>query len=657
MGIRGGAGAPPVALKPLLPGDPRQFGPYRVSGRLGPGGMGDAFLAQADDGWVVVKAVREVADGAGELAARLSHEVEALRRIDSPHVARLIAADLDAQRPWFAMEFIPGLTLGQHVARYGPIPPAQLPALGLAVAEGIRAVHAAGIKHRDLKPDNVVLSDSGPRLIDFGAAELEGRTRLTEVGTVVGTVAWMAPEQLSSAALTAAVDVHAWGLLMLHAATGETPFAADSAGSSVSRVLHETPVVPALLGPQLADLVRRTLAKQPPRRPSVPELVDELTSNAGRLGQQGSDQAGAPADGPTLLIPTARRTSRRGPVVALAGLGLVAIAGGAAVLGVAWGDQPEAGTASPAPSGAAASAAALAPSDRPTASTGTWDDADAALVAYRGPRGGDWSPAIPGGSLNGVRPVAVAVQFDDGELVVHTYVDDAWQEAQWMAGPSQRVTGMDTQVVDTTGGGHPDLLVTLALDDGSSIGTVVLNYGRFAAFHDGADTYRYLPGLEMVGNALRDGAGATLVWDPSLTGFTRSAPPPTATPSPSGARTSAKQADWPEYAFDGPEAYDVCRTADFPLPGQFLRLGSGDAGGPQSLTIASAQAGLRSLNYGRPLIEVTGYFDEATRRALLSFQAGSPAHSREIVVDGVLGPETWAELHRRVNMYEGNCPT
>lgn len=625
-------------------------------GRLGPGGMGDAFLAEAGQRWVVVKAVRLVGAGSAELSARLRHEVEALRRIDSPHVARLLAAEVDGPRPWFAMEFIPGLTLGQRVAQYGPVPVADLPAFGLAVAEGIAAVHAVGIKHRDLKPDNVVLSGTGPRLIDFGAADLEGATRLTALGAVIGTVEWMSPEQVSAAEITAAVDVHAWGLLMLHAATGEEPFAAETPVACMYRVLHEMPVVPEFVGPRLASLMRAALAKNASGRPSVPELIAELRACVPGPGEFGIDGSGRPGGGSTMLLP-ARRARPARPLVVSVGLGVfaatvgvAAVVGGASLLGVSWWDG-----ADPGPTSSATPVAGPSGSSRPTPSG--WALAEASLGPYQDALHGQWSPAIPGGRSNGVRPDAVAAQLTKGELVVHTFIEGGWREAQRMAGPSQGAMGMSSQVVDTTGGGRPDLLLTLSLDDGSSTGAVVLNYGRVAVVRDASASFRYVPGLEMVGEQLRDGEGAALVWDGRYERFTRFTPSPT-TPTASGSATRPKPVDWPAYEFDGPAEYDVCQAVDFPLPGQLLRVGSGDAGGPESMAISGAQAGLRSLNYGTPPIDVTGTFDEATRVALLTFQQGnSIAPAGTITVDGVLGPETWAELHRRVNLYAGNCPS
>lgn len=260
--------------------------------------MGEAYLAEGPNTWLVVKTVRLGAGDTGELAARMRHEVEAMRLVNSPLVAAIIADDLDAERPWFALEFVPGLSLAQRVTQFGPVPPAELPALGLGLARCIEAVHAADVVHRDLKPDNVILDSTGPRLIDFGTAEVAGATNLTAVGNVVGTMLWMAPEQVSGGETTAAADVHAWGLLMVYAATGIAAFSADSSVATMYRALNFTPPIPPVLGEPLGGLVARALAKEPGRRPRAGELVRDLSEAMGMAPLPPGAGPGAPGLSP-----------------------------------------------------------------------------------------------------------------------------------------------------------------------------------------------------------------------------------------------------------------------------------------------------------------------------------------------------------------------
>jgi serine/threonine-protein kinase len=266
----------PTHLLPLAAGDPRTFGSHRVIGRLGSGGMGQAYLAEALHGWVVVKVALPGPD-VEQVRARMRREAEAMSLVDSPLVARLVSRDLGAERPWVAFQFIPGLTLAQRVQMFGPLPAAEQAGLGIDVARGLAAIHASGVVHRDLKPSNVVLTPDGARLIDFGAAEHGDATDLTTAGQLVGTLRWMAPEQFAPGSVGPATDIHAWGLLMLFAATGQAPVTADSTAATIQQVLHEPPMVPRdLLPADLADLIERAVAKDPARRPDAADLLSLL---------------------------------------------------------------------------------------------------------------------------------------------------------------------------------------------------------------------------------------------------------------------------------------------------------------------------------------------------------------------------------------------
>lgn len=646
--MHGGRGPLPVAMMPLLPADPRQFGEFRVLGRLGPGGMGQAFLAEATDGWVVVKTVPSDVLVDPDLASRLRREVEAIRRIDSPHVARVLAADLAGHRPWFAMEYVPGPTLRQRVAQ-GPVPVHELAELGLGIAHCLEATHDAAVVHRDVKPDNVVLAQDGPRLIDFGIAALPDATSLTAVGSMVGTIAWMAPEQVSRSTVTTATDVHGWGLVLLYAATGARPFEADTEVAALDKVLHVSPAVPTEMGQPLAGLVTRALAKEPGQRPTAKDLIHALTTGptAHVRGDRFDGGSGHPQ-------------RRRRPVPIVIGvvllLGLL-VAAGLRLLDVPPSVAAHPGTPTDPPSSTQASPTATddagtGPAEASPTREPSWTEVKQAFAEYRDTLGGDWSGPIPGGTFRGVRPLAVAAQLADGSLTIHTFTADGWAEAGHTVAPGSATT-MESRIVDTTGGGGADILTTLTLGDGTQTGTVVFNYGRFAVFRDSAGTHQFVPGLTMSDGGLANGDGVGFAFESEDASFTLDEEPtPSSTPEPP--EGLGKPPTWPAYEFAGPAQLDVCQVADFPLPGRLLSLGDGGAGAddPESAVIQSAQAGLRSLNYGQPTpVEVTGYFDDATQLATSSFQ-----RRKGLVVDGKLGQQTWSALHRWVNAYSGNCP-
>ncbi|MFF1913691.1 PQQ-binding-like beta-propeller repeat protein [Streptomyces sp. NPDC058239] len=269
---------------PLEAEDPGQAGPYRIVGRLGSGGMGRVYLARSPGGpTVAVKIVREELAEDPTFRRRFVREVEAARRVTGFFTAAVLDAAPEADPPWLATAYVPGLSLTEAVAAHGAWPEKPVLELGTALAEALEGIHGAEVVHRDLKPSNVLLADDGPRVIDFGISVAAGDTRLTLTGTAVGTPGYMPPEQLVGEDVGPAGDVFALGAVLAYTATGTKPFAGGSAHGVNYRVVHEEPDlgrVPA----RLATVVARCLAKDAKQRPSVPELIEELGqfSEAGR---------------------------------------------------------------------------------------------------------------------------------------------------------------------------------------------------------------------------------------------------------------------------------------------------------------------------------------------------------------------------------------
>ncbi|MEV6105063.1 protein kinase [Streptomyces sp. NPDC051940] len=265
---------------PLLPDDPDRLGRYWLAARLGAGGQGVVYEAYDDAGHrVAVKALRPALAAADGMRDRLAREVRAARQVAAFCTARVLDADLDGPRPYIVSEYVPGPSLRQAVERDGPLEGAALHRVALGIATALAAVHAAGVVHRDLKPDNVLLAD-GPRVIDFGIARTDDMTR-TETGVMVGTPSYMAPETVTGGRAGPAADIFAWGAVVLYAATGEDPFRGASAMESALRVVSEDPDL-GVLPEDLRAQAARALAKDPAERPSATDLL------TGLLGLQGS---------------------------------------------------------------------------------------------------------------------------------------------------------------------------------------------------------------------------------------------------------------------------------------------------------------------------------------------------------------------------------
>ncbi|WP_328890002.1 serine/threonine-protein kinase [Streptomyces sp. NBC_00316] len=274
-----------MAMMRLRREDPRVVGSFRLHRRLGAGGMGVVYLGSDRRGQrVALKVIRPDLAEDQEFRSRFAREVSAARRIRGGCTARLVAADLEADRPWFATQYVPGPSLHDKVAEEGPLSAAEVASIGAALSEGLVAVHEAGVVHRDLKPSNILLSPKGPRIIDFGIAWATGASTLTHVGTAVGSPGFLAPEQVRGAAVTPATDVFSLGATLAYAATADSPFGHGSSEVMLYRVVHEEPQL-FDVHDALAPLVSACLAKDPEERPSTLQLSMRLKEIAAREAQ------------------------------------------------------------------------------------------------------------------------------------------------------------------------------------------------------------------------------------------------------------------------------------------------------------------------------------------------------------------------------------
>ncbi|MEU6485892.1 serine/threonine-protein kinase [Streptomyces sp. NPDC046887] len=262
-------------VRPARPGDPERIGPYRITGRLGSGGMGTVHAGLDPSGLrVAVKVIHAAQAEDPEWRARFRREVQLSARVQGPCLIPLLAADPEAAAPWLATAYAPGLTLDRHLAEHGPLTGGTLYAFATGTARALAAVHAAGVVHRDVKPQNVILTGSGPRVLDFGIAHAADGTSVTRTGMMTGTPGWISPEHYRTGSPGPAGDVFAWGALVGYAATGRPPFGTGNADVVAYRVLSGEADLDGVPG-ELRAVVDRALAKDPGGRMSAAAAAEE----------------------------------------------------------------------------------------------------------------------------------------------------------------------------------------------------------------------------------------------------------------------------------------------------------------------------------------------------------------------------------------------
>ncbi|MBE1533472.1 serine/threonine-protein kinase [Actinomadura algeriensis] len=419
-------------MEPLQPDDPRAIGPYRIAARLGAGGMGVVYLGRSRSGRpVAVKVVHRRFVGEDRYRARFRREVDAARAVAGAFTAPVLDADPDAATPWLATAYLPGPSLREAVAGFGPLPPDALRALAVGLAEAVAAIHRGGLVHRDLKPGNVLLTADGPRVIDFGIARPEGATAITRAGAPIGTAGYMGPEQVRGEKVGPPGDVFALGATLAYAATGVEPFGTGPARARHLRVLTGAAALDTVAEPGLRELLAACLRPEPAARPSAAGLLDAL-------GRPGPDEPSLQGIG-WLPGPVAAEVGRRTAEV------------------VPAATAPPGGTGPWRPgrrtfitgigAGALTLAAAGVPLVGGTADGGTGEAPDPSEPREPPPRGVPrWSRRFPGESVG--LEAADGVILASADNRVHA-LDPRTGEARWeRAGTSATVAGDDVYLAE-----------------------------------------------------------------------------------------------------------------------------------------------------------------------------------------------------------------
>lgn len=320
----------------MLPSTPERIGKYRVKRLIGRGGMGAVWLAEDPDlgREVAVKVLAGERLRQGGAATRFAHEARALGSLHDRHIVQ-IHEYVPGDEPYLVMEFVRGRSLSRLLLDRGPRPPSELVEAARQTLAGLRAAHAAGILHRDIKPGNILLGDDGVyRLLDFGLARRIGEeTDLTRTGEVVGTARYLAPELARGGEAGPASDLYALGVTLLELAAGANPRNTEANPLRMLRQIADEPLPPVRsllpsLPERLAAWLDRLVAHDPTQRyPSAGEALAALEATTGttvtadRLAPTGimpSGSAGA-RQGTTTRISATHRPTPPEPLPAAGG--------------------------------------------------------------------------------------------------------------------------------------------------------------------------------------------------------------------------------------------------------------------------------------------------------------------------------------------------
>ena len=319
----------------ILPG--RRLGPYEILSAIGAGGMGEVYKARDTrlDRIVAIKVLPAHLADRAELRERFDREAKTIASLNHPHICTLYDTGHQDEIDFLVMEYIEGETLAQRVQK-GALPIQQVLQYAIEIADALDKAHRKGITHRDLKPGNIMLTKSGTKLLDFGLAKLAqevapatpvsqlptANDAITAQGTILGTLLYMAPEQLEGKEADARTDIFAFGAVVYEMATGKKAFAGKSQASVIGAIMSsEPPPISSLqpmTPPALDRVVKKCLAKEREDRwQSAKDLTDELMWIAGA-----SETAKATVQEPKLP----RKIWQRPIVLAIAGVAIAALA-------------------------------------------------------------------------------------------------------------------------------------------------------------------------------------------------------------------------------------------------------------------------------------------------------------------------------------------
>src|SRR6202051_2004254 len=330
----------------ILPG--RRLGPYESLSAIGAGGMGEVYRARDTrlDRTVAIKVLPTHLADRSELRERFEREARTIASLNHPHICVLHDIGQQDGIDFLVMEYLEGETLAQRLLK-GALPLEQVMQYAIEIADALDKAHRKGITHRDLKPGNIMLTKSGTKLLDFGWAKLKQevapaipdsqlptmKSAITSEGTILGTLQYMAPEQVEAGAVDARTDIFAFGAVVYEMATGRKAFEGKTSASVMAKILETDPPSMSSLQPMtppaLDRVVKTCMAKEPDERwQTASDLCREL-----KWISDGGSQVGLAPAAPAKGI---RSLRRREMILVLGAMLLVAAITGLAI----WNLKP-----------------------------------------------------------------------------------------------------------------------------------------------------------------------------------------------------------------------------------------------------------------------------------------------------------------------------
>src|ERR1700682_3798784 len=279
---------------PILSG--RRLGPYEILSPIGAGGMGEVYKARDTrlDRIVAIKVLPAHLADRAELRERFEREARAIASLNHPHICTIYDIGHQDEIDYLVMEYLEGETLAQRLVK-GSLPLEQVLQYAIEIADALDKAHRKGITHRDLKPGNVMLTNSGTKLLDFGLAKLKQeavptipdsqlptmKSAITGEGTILGTLQYMAPEQVEAKEVDARTDIFAFGAVVYEMATSRKAFEGKTSASVMAKIMEADPPsmtsLQPMTPPALDRVVKRCLAKDPDKRwQTASDLCEEL---------------------------------------------------------------------------------------------------------------------------------------------------------------------------------------------------------------------------------------------------------------------------------------------------------------------------------------------------------------------------------------------